>query len=309
MIVLTPLKLLTLTQASHVNRHSHFSAASGLVQVGKFLYIVADDENHLGIFPCDSSESGKLRRLLPGDLPLDFEERKVEKPDLEVLTFIPASKKFPHGALLALGSGSRETRAQGVIIAFDHKGELANEVEIIDLTSLYRHLKKTIGKLNIEGAIIVDKEIVLFQRGNKKNNVNLTIRFPLKRFYQTVLSAKAKPKLEAVITHYSLGEIAGVPLCFTDATPLPDGSLVFTAAAENTSDAYLDGACMGSAIGIISSDGKLQSIKATDQVVKLEGVEASVIDNNVHLLLVTDADDETVPAQLYSAELGGYPFA
>lgn len=308
MIFLTPLKTLTLTQASHADRHPHFSAASGLVQMGQFLYVVADDENHVGIFPRDSDEHGTLQRLFPGDLPLTLAERKEEKSDVEVLTFIPGSRKYPYGALLALGSGSKKTRRQGAIIAFDNPDKLADEVEIIDLTSLYRQLKIEIGKLNIEGAAIVDKDIVLFQRGNKSNKINFTIRFPLKQFYQSILAADTKPKLDVIIRDYSLGEIAGIPLCFTDATPLPDGSLVFTAAAENTADAYNDGACMGSAIGIINSDGKLHSIQTIDELVKLEGIEASVIGNTVQLLLVTDADDEAVPAQLYSAELNDYPF-
>ncbi len=100
-----------------------------------------------------------------------------------------------------------------------------------------------------------------------------------------------------------------MPLCFTDATPLPNGEIIFTAAAENTSDAYLDGACLGSAIGIINSAGELHSIHSIDKVVKVEGVQAKIVANKIHLLLVTDADDATTAAQLYSAKLIGYPFA
>ncbi len=307
---LIPIRTLTLTNPSHPDRHAHLSAASGLVQVDAWIYVVADDEKHLGIFNHHNNENGVLQQLFPGDLPLALEERKAEKPDLEVLLLISASKKYPYGALLAIGSGSKENRAQGVIIPFDIEGVLQTDLQTINLLPLYQKLKKEIGKLNIEGGVIIDEDIILFQRGNKKNNVNASIRFPLKQFYKHVLSAdhEHKNKLDVKVTHYALGDIAGVPLCFTDATALPNGAIVFTAAAENTSDAYLDGACMGSVIGIINTNGDLHSIRAIDKVVKLEGVEANIIDNTVHLLLVTDADDATVAAQVYSVELSGYPF-
>lgn len=309
MLLLTPVKTLTLENPSHKHRHPHLSAASGLVQVGNWLYVVADDENHLGLFLRDGDDHGELISLFSGDLPLELEERKAAKPDLEVLTLIPPSKKFPDGALLALGSGSKEARHRGAIISFNAQGELG-AAEIIDLAPLYDELKKEIGKINIEGAVIIDKDIILFQRGNKKNKLNATIRFPLKQFYQYVLAGDKKPKhkFDPIITPHTLGEIDGVPLCFTDATPLPDGTIIFTAAAENTSDAYLDGQCMGSVIGVINRTGDLHSTSSIDKLVKAEGVEAQLIDNTIHLLLVTDADDAAAPAQLYTAELSGYPF-
>lgn len=309
MILLSPVKTLTLSTPSHKHRHPHLSAASGLVQVGNWLYVVADDENHLGLFLRDGDDHGELIPLFSGDLPLEREERKAAKPDLEVLTLIPSSKKCPYGALLALGSGSKEARHRGVIISFNDQGELG-AAEIIDLARLYHELKEEIGKINIEGAVIIDKDIILFQRGNKKNKLNATIRFPLKQFYQYTLTSDKKPKhkLDAIITSYELGEIDGVPLCFTDATTLPDGSIVFTAAAENTSDAYLDGKCMGSIIGVINNQNNLHSTISIDRIIKAEGVEAQLVNNKIHLLLVTDADDETAPAQLYAAELSGYPF-
>jgi len=307
MIVLSPIKTLTLNNPSHKDRHPHLSAASGLVQVNDWLYVVADDENHLGLFMRDGNEHGELITLFSGNLPLELEERKAAKPDLEVLTLIPASKKYPQGALLALGSGSKDARHRGVIIPFTTTGELST-AEIINLTLLYRELKEEIGKINIEGAVIIDNDIILFQRGNKKNKLNASIRISLKQFFQYAFAddKKTKHKLDATITAYELGEIDGVPLCFTDATPLPDGSIIFTAAAENTSDSYLDGLCMGSIVGIINSNGDLHSTIPLDKKVKAEGVEATIIDNAIHLLLVTDADDATAPAQLYAAQLTGY---
>lgn len=86
-----------------------------------------------------------------------------------------------------------------------------------------------------------------------------------------------------------------------------DGSIIFTAAAGNA-DTYLDGDYPGSVIGIINSAGQLHIIKTIDRVVKLEGLEANIIDDKVKLLLVTDADDDKAPAQIYATEFSGYPF-
>ncbi len=310
MITLSPIKVLTLTQSSHAERHSHLSAASGLVQVGNCLYVVADDENHLGVFANDD-EHGYLKELFKNELPLEHEARKAVKPDIEVLTLIPSSKNYPYGALLALGSGSKSSRKLGVIIPLNSVGNTEENVDIINLDSLYDALNKEFGKLNIEGAVIVDDDIILFQRGNKKNKVNGTIRFSLKSFYNYISTNDddRKHKLDPKITHYELGDIDGIPLCFTDATPLSNGAIIFTAAAENTSDAYLDGACMGSAVGVINPKGELHALHIVDGRIKLEGVEATLSDNKVNLLLVSDADNEVMPAQLYSAILDGYPFS
>lgn len=303
MIQLTEVKKLMLEQASQQHRHPHLSAASGLVRVGQWLYVVADDELHLGQFLLDGHTHGQLHRCFAGELPLEYEERKAEKPDIEVLTLIPQSNNPSRNALLALGSGSKKKRRRSAMVPLDHAGNIIEQAEIIDLSNFYDFLKHEIGKLNIEGAAVVQDEIYLFQRGNKKNKLNASIRLSLGDFYQ-ILSAPEKKHTPPIhITPYDLGYIDEVPLCFTDATALRNGDIVFTASAENTADSYLDGKCMGSAVGIINRKGDLVFLEAIDKTVKLEGIEANESPNSLELLLVTDADDAAHPAQLYSASV------
>ncbi|GGY72047.1 hypothetical protein GCM10011613_16230 [Cellvibrio zantedeschiae] len=300
MISLTHIKSLLLAPSSLPNRHAHLSAASGLVQVGPWLYVVADDELHLGKFSLANNDVGELFRCFDGELPMDKEERKAAKPDIEVLTLIPAFNTSPH-ALLALGSGSKKNRHRGAIIPLDHSGNILGPANIIELSNFYEFLKKEIGKLNIEGAAIVQDDILLFQRGNKKNELNASIRLKLEDFYRAIQEPNYEPCIR--ITPYDLGEIDQVPLCFTDATSLPSGDIIFTASAENTSDSYLDGACMGSAVGVIDPKGKLSLLEPVNKKVKLEGIEATTNGSAIELLLVSDADDATLPAQLYSARI------
>lgn len=306
MIKLTPVKRLQLAQPLGANPYAHLSAASGLVKLDKWLFIVADDEKHLIIFNSVGTTPGIALRIMDGEFPLDTQARKDIKHDFEAIALLPHTDDFPHGALLILGSGSKKSREQGVIIPFLEKpGDSAppqlGAALIIDLDPIYDALKDEAGKPNIEGALIIGKEIVLFQRGNK-NNRNAIIRFKWRPFYAAVSGEKCD-SLKYHITHYELGDIQGVPLCFTDATCLPDGSLVFTATAENTADACLDGACLGSAIGIISEGGELIKIIQVDKKVKLEGIEAEVWQDEIRLWLVCDPDNPEKPGQLFTASL------
>lgn len=306
MIHLEKLRDLTLNKVYQEHRHMHLNAASGLVKVGDFLYVVADDENHLGIFHATSSEPGKLKRLFAGELPVEPEQRKAKKPDMEAITLLPGSEKYPNGALLALGSGSKKLRHQGVIIELDKHGAIQHEPDIIDLKPLYDLLEEAFEKVNIEGAAVVDEQLFLFQRGNSKNCRNAIVALKMKSFFKLI--AKKDNKIELKITDYDLGKINEVPLTFTDATALPNGAILFTAAAENTLDPVLDGVCEGSAVGIIQPDGVLFKLWNLQPVVKVEGVAAQLQGSKIQLLMVTDADNEAIPAALYRAELDGYPF-
>lgn len=110
------------------------------------------------------------------------------------------------------------------------------------------------------------------------------------------------------IQAYSLGTVGDVPLCFTDATLLPNGSWVFSAAAEATEDNYNDGAFVGGAIGVVDRQGSLCLLEHIDDQYKVEGVSARVEGDTVTLMLVTDADDASRPAQLLQTRLSGYPW-
>jgi hypothetical protein len=300
MISLTRLRALTVSDGGGTPRH--LSAASGLACLGANIYVVADDELHLGVFPATGDGPGRVLPLLAGVLPAAKEARKARKPDLESIAILPPFGQYRHGALLALGSGSTPQRCRGVLLGVDEHGAVDRAPHIVDLASLFAALD--FPAVNIEGATACGGELRLFQRGNTSDPRNAILRYPL----PLVLAALAGgPAIGAPrdIAIADLGHIDGVPLCFTDVSALPDGSMVFTAIAEDTGDAYNDGPCLGAAIGVMDADGRLRRIERLDRPHKIEGVDARADGGTIRLLLVTDADDAGIPACLFSAAIDG----
>lgn len=276
-------------------RPGHLSAASALVQVGDTLYVVADDELHLGVFPAVGEAPGHLLRLFDGDLPTDKAERKALKPDLESLALLPAMPGFAHGALLGLGSGSKANRQTGVLLRLDALGQVEGLPRLIDLQALYGPLRERFGDLNIEGAFCLGEEFLLLQRGNQGAAGNAQVRYAWEALQAWLLGESDEPPQPLQVQAIELGGLGGVTLGFTDGAALADGRWLFSAVAEDTLDSYRDGACLGAVIGLVELDGRVRRLAELDGRWKVEGI---VLVPDDRLLLVTDADDPQTAASL-----------
>jgi len=269
--------------------------------------VIADDELHLGVFPAEEGKPGRLIRLFPGKLPAKPKQRKRRKPDLEALTLLPPCAGHAHGALLALGSGSRPNRRGGALLTLDAQGKAGEVAQACDLSGLLAPLEDRFAELNIEGAVVVGDELCLLQRGNRETRQNALIRFRLSPLLNALGCGLTIAVMPPFAVHaLDLGEVDGIPLGFTDAAALPNGELLFTAVAEDTGDNYQDGPCTAAAIGIVTREGVVRRLHPLDHAHKIEGVHATVRGGRIDLLLVTDDDDPGVAACLYSASLGGY---
>jgi hypothetical protein len=304
MIVLRLLRELDVRLPTAAGRGAYLSAASGLVHHGTHLYVVADDEHHLGVFPSTGTAPGEWIELLPGVLPGQHRERKAAKADLESLVQLPAFPDFPSGALLAIGSGSRANRAQAVLLRLNAQGDVQLPISRVDLSSLYATLAEKIPGLNIEGAVVVGDELWLLQRGGKNGTANACVVLHLDRVFESLCASR---RLDASalskVLPLDLGNIEGVPLGFTDGCALPDGRVAFCAVAEDTANAYDDGPCAGSAIGLLDGSANLLRIDAIASRDKVEGITAQRMGEVIQVLLVTDDDDETIPGRLLAGEI------
>jgi len=258
------------------DRPGHLRGASALVRDGSRLVIVQDDVHVLAIRDARGRVSP---RLLPPD-PTgartfdDVRGNKLGKLDLE------ACVRLPDGRILALGSGSHPARERIVI------ADGSDAVRVVDAAALYANLRAARSfsgsELNIEGAIVADGFLRLFQRGNGASRdglepVTATGDLPLTAFLDWLDRGAEAPPLERIV-RYALGEVGGVRYGFTDATRLDDGRIAFLASAEDSPDAVRDGAVAGCRFGII--DG--EDVRTTGIVdregrpvaLKLEGIAA-----------------------------------
>jgi hypothetical protein len=297
------LRQLLLAAPSAPMRPAHLAAASGLVEVGGWLYVVADDELQLGVFPLAVDAPGRLLPLFAGELPDAPRARKKAKPDLESLVLLPPAPDWPHGALLALPSASRPNRCRGALLMLDAQGTPSGVAGVIDLSGFFALLTERIPALNIEGAAIVGADLVLFQRGNKAAAMNACLRFDYRVFALGLVTGVVAGLPPTRIDWLDLGAIDGIPLAFSDACALPDGRIAFCAVAEDTDDPYLDGAFRGAAIGVLDANGALTSLRRIAAPAKIEGLSARSAAGIIELLLVTDADDAATAGLLLQARI------
>jgi hypothetical protein len=272
------------------------SAASGLVRVGDVTHVIADDELQLLSLPDDGP--AELLRLLPGDLPDDPRARKAIKPDLEALC------RWDDG-LLALGSGSTAMRHRGCLIR-PVPGDISNATAVttLDLAPLHTHLAARVPALNLEAAAVVGDALLLLQRGNGRGNRSAIVELGRLAVAHALAEGRAWDAALVRGLHFiDLGDRGGAPLAFTDVSPLPDGSLIFLAAAEDSPDTYRDGALTGVAIGRLAPDRALAWLTDVPGALKLEGIHAELHADTLRLWLVADPDDRSIPAPLYTAAL------
>lgn len=314
--MLIPLHLrdLNLDPQLHPRGQAHLSAASGLVRVPGLLrarlYVVADDEHHLGSWTEGTATPVQLHRLFEGDLPRDKGERKKTKPDLESLVFLPAFAGNPFGALLALGSGSTPRRCLAVCLSLDGKGDVMERSCQIDLKPLYAELgrpvpgqpRSLLGALNIEGCFINEGLFHFLQRGNAGGSPNAVVSFEQVALLSWLLGNTPEVPKRLSVQVLDLGQVVGVPLTLTDGAALTGtgwaGCWAFSAVAENTDNPYADGACVGSAVGVIGPDGTVKQLHHLQGAPKVEGIAARQVGQQLTLDMVTDADEPLQASQL-----------
>lgn len=231
---------------------------------------------------------------------------KAHKLDLE------ASIVLPDGRYVAFGSGSSSLRPREVLILTYPDRSFRK----LDAHDLYRTLRSNTAfageDLNLEGALVVDDDLWLFQRGNSAVSDNAIGRMPLDAFMRYLDGAKV-PELTEV-RPFPLGEIRGVPWGVTDAAQTPTGEIFAVGAAEDTDNPYDDGDILGSILvrleGRSLADLRYQTIvildldgKPTSR--KIEGLEYLRGDGDrspLQFWAITDEDDEDAVSELLVIE-------
>lgn len=279
----TPLQMRVIT-------HLDVAAASGIALAGGSLFVLADDELALARYDREGRRTGEIT-LLPGVLPEDERERKAHKADFEAL--VP----LPDGSLLALGSGSTPSRRRGAWVQVEGSRTGSRP---IDLSPLYARLERELPELNIEGGAVLEDVLYLTSRGNGARRENALVRLDWPSCTRALEAGAVPADVLRDIDQVQLGDLDGHPLGFTDLASCA-GVLLFTAAAEASLNTYHDGACAGSALGVLTPEGAVQELVTLAPVMKVEGLYATPAAAGFELWLVADPDDRTARAPLMAA--------
>jgi hypothetical protein len=291
------LRDLDLSEPPEGGRPAHIASASGIAKRGNFTYVIGDDLLEVGVFELAGGGPGTARRVFAAPSEAGAEP---DKPDLEGLTSLPPVDGEPNGGLLGIGSGSKRSRDRGFYWSFGPDGSLAGEPRPIDLRPVYDIMRAELeGEINIEGAAVLGTRLWLFHRGNVGEAPNTVAEFELGDLSRTLREDLVIEADELAAMHaYQLGELDGVPLCFSDATTLTEEWVCFSASAEAD-----DGEIRGSVVGTIRADGSVRRLRTIDPRWKVEGVHATIDSGVVDLLFVCDQDDPETPSPLLSATM------
>ncbi|MFO0726262.1 MAG: hypothetical protein U1E65_20930 [Myxococcota bacterium] len=278
-----------------LDRHTGVRAASALVQLGTRQIIGQDDSNFAAVIHDGKIEGLRLFPNVAGDTYAPERGNKAQKPDIELgATFSLGGQE----TAVLFGSGSTAARMRAAWIR-EVGGALvaANG----DITSLYTAAMKRLGigpdVLNLEGCAPSGDKIVFFQRGNGAGGVNASFAVKQKTLEAALLEGRP---IEASdireVRRYDLSRFEPEGLGFSDAAPLPDGRILFLAAAEDSPNTFDDGAILGSVLGVMDADGNLSGVTRVpdgpDGPYKLEGLTVLGVEGGVaRVMAVEDADD------------------
>ena len=271
-------------------------SASAVVPFAGGFLVVPDDTTHAAWFREETVTAVRLLPSVAGQEVFDeLSGTKHLKPDLEAACQVTVDGA---PAALIMGSGSSPARMRWSLLRLEH-GE--PRAVVADMTQLYFLVADALSVdaevLNMEGACIVDGALRWFHRGlpsvglhSGSVDIDLAtaVAAALGRFDSgavTVTNAR----------RYDLGAVGGVGLAVTDVVALPGGTLIASAAAENSPNPRDDGPVVGSALVRLEGEvvDEIVTVPSLEgSVIKIEGL--MVIETNERqtlLLAVADVDD------------------
>lgn len=277
-------------------------AASAVAPLGDGWLVAQDDATHAAWLRPGATTSVRVFPPVDGlEVFAEHDGTKRLKPDVEAACEV----RLDGGAagVLLLGSGSTAQRMRASLVV---PGQSGLAVTVSPLEALYGRVAATLGidlvHLNLEGACVLGPSLRWFSRGNRANGITCaSVDLDLSDLLSAVRGEldPASVRLGHVL-RYDLGHVGGVGLAITDAVALPDGSVLVSAAAEDTPDAVADGPVVASVLALVREDAPVwvAPLPTTGEAVhKVEGLGLlDVGSHRARLLGVVDADDPALPS-------------
>ncbi|MCB0547654.1 MAG: hypothetical protein KDD19_08695 [Phaeodactylibacter sp.] len=266
-------------------------SASGLEVLDRTLYVIGD--NSPWLYKIDNTYKIEDRQpLVPVEGLADGVIPKENKPDFEAMAMVQRKegKEF-----FIFGSGSKSPQRDKLIKLGLEKGE----VKTYSLEAFYHKLKEAAKldneSLNIEGAIIKDGKLFLFNRGE-----NLILKYQLDDLEGFLAGQQDCPAPEVFLI--DLPDIKGIKAGFSGASLVPgEDKALFTASVEDTEDWIKDGEVLGSFVGMVPLKNLKNGLKPDCVRLMDEGKPLNIkveslavfypaLHKDLRLLLVTDSD-------------------
>jgi hypothetical protein len=271
-------------------------SASAVVPFGQGFLVVSDDATHAAWFRAGTVTA--VRLLPPVDGHEVFDEgsgTKDLKPDLEAACQVMVGGE---PAALAMGSGSTTARMHWSLLRLED-GE--TRAVASDMTPMYTAVADALSVeapfLNMEGACVVGESLRWFHRGLPSaglpsGSVDLDLTTAL-----AAALGHADPGAVTVTNprHYELGAVGGVGLAVTDVVATSGGTLLASAAAEDSPNPRDDGPVVASALARFAGDvvAEVEPLPLVEgRVIKVEGLMViEAVERQTLLLAVVDVDD------------------
>jgi hypothetical protein len=271
-------------------------SASAVVRFVDGFLVVSDDATHAAWF---RERSVTAVRLLPpvegNDLFSEAAGTKHLKPDLEAAC--PVTVDGVPAALI-MGSGSSAARMQWLLLQLE-QGE--PKAVVADMSPVYASVAEALSvapeDLNMEGACVIGDTLRWYHRGLPSvGQLSGSVDMDL-----TTAVAAVRGQLDPTAVSvtgprtYDLGATAGVGMAVTDVVTMPDGTVLASAAAEDSPNPRDDGPVVASSLVRVDDTGVTDVVPlppVEGAVIKVEGLMVLEADEDRMLLLaVADVDD------------------
>ena len=214
-------------------------SASGIVKFKEDFYVIGDNSPYL--FHVDKSFNLLSKTLIYSSEKVQGNIiPKIDKPDFEAMEMVSETR------ILIFGSGSKSPERDVYVLV-----ELGKEITYkkYDISLFYQYLRdmKIMSgyELDIEGLAFYGDLLYLFNRGR-----NIIFSFSCNDFIEYCNTGTAFPIPRSSL--FSLPKVNGLQAGFSGATAFKEKPyFIFTAAVEDTPNAYDDGDILGSFIGVI----------------------------------------------------------
>jgi hypothetical protein len=238
--------------------------------------VIGDDANTILILDRDYSQLDSKKLF-------DFAEKRIPKPnksDLETSSVVTING-IDH--LLILGSASTENRQKLFIIPFSGSNLDVPRIRMVNSDVFISRLRATdITEVNIEGSTVIDKKLVLSNRGNRSNITNHIIVTETNFWdHQSTAALKTMP----IQIPDAFGDVPGVSeLCFVGDLDL----LLMALSSETTHNAYDDGAIGNSYLGWIENISQKITARmlTVDEIINLTTIHPNFKNEKIEGLCV-----------------------